>query len=251
MNMLGALTVHPGLPMSELCGEDLAKMLPPSCEYLFIDLTAGRNAFAWMHLRSTMRKLGDTFYRRVLTYTGILMLWAIIAVVMLNAILLTRSRHHVSSLITISSGVVVVFVYVLSAVTVARKLQQTVNEHRLAIKREKMGIDQELLELSPAIMMMMKEQAKVAMGVPPPSMDFDEELMRPLEKLHTVFDSIEEVIGFEDEEMDPVAILDAPANSRLIRATFAIVMTGLFTAVDVYSSSSFQGSYNENGWYDP
>ena len=99
---LGDLVTFPGLSFNEIfsSSEDTKKV--------YIDLQKRLNVFSWMNMRKVLRSFGEAFYLRIQTYTSILIFYSLFCVAILNLIVWTELRHHISTMYLIC--VVIFFV---------------------------------------------------------------------------------------------------------------------------------------------
>ena len=113
---LGDLVSYPGLAFN--------KLFPDSdSSNIFIDLQKRINVFSWMNMRKVLRSFGEAFYLRIQSYTSILIFYSMFCVAILNLIIWTELRHHISTIYVIS--VIIFFISSISlfAIYKAIKLQ--------------------------------------------------------------------------------------------------------------------------------
>jgi hypothetical protein len=91
---------------------------------LYVDLAEGQNAFAWILMRRTLKAFGTSYFNRIQAYVGILFLWALGALAMLNTMLWSKMDHHYTSPLYICMQVFFISVNVLAAITEATKLRE-------------------------------------------------------------------------------------------------------------------------------
>lgn len=229
MQKLWQLVDHPGLMLSV-----------PECEgspvFFLLDLTIGNNAFAWMLLRRSVRRIGSEFFARCLSYIGILFLWAFFAVLILNGILLAHSRHNVASLGVIAGGLSSVSAVVIISMRQADLLQATVCNHRLLLKRAVSQIDQRLVE------------AYSSQGG---SARSGKQLIARLLASHNFLNSANEEIGYDEEILNSIEIFGVPIGMPVVWASFGLISSGLIYAWQQESQMIANGEYTNAGWYLP
>ena len=204
--------------------------------YLFLDLSNANNAFAWHLMRRVLRHICTNFHVRARGYIGILVVLAIVATYGSILILYLRIRHHFATLCLILLSVLAVTSLSISALFQGQALQACVPELILKLKRLRMRLSQEVMQVTGGV----KSDSNEGLAFRSQRLTYLNELLR----------SIEEIIQFEEMEQEPVAIFGATAGPGLISAVFGTIATGLIIACETIYQKKLWRYYDEDGWFD-
>ena len=81
--------------------QNLLKVTKLNLENFEVDLQKRINVFSWMNMRKVLRSFGEAFYLRIQSYTSILIFYSLFCVAILNLIIWTELRHHISTMYVI------------------------------------------------------------------------------------------------------------------------------------------------------
>ena len=140
-NKLGELVKYPGIKISSLFEnhEDENK--------IFINLQKRINVFGWMNIRNVLRSFGETYLYRIESYTSILVFYSLLCVAILNLIVWTEMRHHISSVYLIVAIITCISGISIYSIFKAIKLQSLSQKHRDFIRNEIFIIEEEISEI--------------------------------------------------------------------------------------------------------
>lgn len=218
---LGDLVSYPGLAFN--------KLFPDSdSSNIFIDLQKRINVFSWMNMRKVLRSFGDAFYLRIQSYTSILIFYSMFCVAILNLIIWTELRHHISTIYVIS--VIIFFISSISlfAIYKAIKLQSLSAEHRDYIRNEIFIIEEEIWELQ------LKEKSKNKLD--------------DLKSAKALLEQVDESINYKELIYKPTTIFGYAANNGVMGSVLSIVLTGVLFAIQGFVSTGI--SYDSFGWFN-
>lgn len=218
---LGDLVSYPGLALNKLfSGTDSSK--------IYIDLQKRINVFSWMNMRKVLRSFGEAFYLRIQSYTSILIFYSMFCVAILNLIIWTELRHHVSTIYVIS--VIIFFISSISlfAIYKAIKLQSLSAEHRDFIRNEIFIIEEEIWELQ------LKERPKNKLD--------------DLKSAKALLEQVDESINYKELIYKPTTIFGYSANNGVMGSVLSIVLTGVLFAIQGFVSTGI--SYDSFGWFN-
>ena len=222
-NKLGQMVAFPGLLFSELMqtSGDLIK------SSVYIDLQKRQNVFGWMNIRKVMRSFGEAFFLRVQGYTSILVLYSLLCVAILNVIIWTEMRHHISTIY-----VIVVIGFLISAISLfsiykAIKLQSLSAEHRDFVRNEIFIIEEEIWELK------LKGEHT--------------DRITDLQSAKALLEQVDESINYKELIYKPTTILGYPAHNGVIGSVLGLVLTGFLFAVQGFVSTGIE--YDAFGWF--
>ena len=218
---LGDLVSYPGLAFN--------KLFPDSdSSNIFIDLQKRINVFSWMNMRKVLRSFGEAFYLRIQSYTSILIFYSMFCVAILNLIIWTELRHHISTIYVIS--VIIFFISSISlfAIYKAIKLQSLSAEHRDYIRNEIFIIEEEIWELQ------LKERSKNKLD--------------DLKSAKALLEQVDESINYKELIYKPTTIFGYAANNGVMGSVLSIVLTGVLFAIQGFVSTGI--SYNSFGWFN-
>ncbi|MBN93998.1 MAG: hypothetical protein CL928_07980 [Deltaproteobacteria bacterium] len=235
LSALGKLVQYPGLAMAQLLGtpgpvdqapEGSVASHQPS--HVFVDLKHADNVFAWMNCRKTLRSFGEAYYHRTQVYTSILLGYAFLCMLVLNAIVWGQMEHHVSTIYLIAMLVLSIATISMVSITKATRLQALSRKHRDVIKREVFLHEKHLLELDATTQ---KDEV-------------DE-----LQHAKALLQQVDEMIHFQEEIYKPTTVLGQAASQNVVNSTMGVLLAGLFFAVEGFSSALIE--YDTLGWFLP
>tara|TARA_A100000164_G_scaffold240693_1_gene213942 strand:- start:319 stop:1203 length:885 start_codon:yes stop_codon:yes gene_type:complete len=219
---LGDLVSFPGLSFKDMfrSSKETSKV--------YLDLQKRLNVFSWMNMRKVLRSFGEAFYMRIQSYTSILIFYSLFCVAILNLIVWTELRHHISTMYLIC--VVIFFVSSISlfAIYKAIKLQSLSAEHRDFIRNEIFIIEEEIWEL------------KLQNG--------DKERIVDLTSAKALLEQVDESINYKELIYKPTTILGYAANNGVIGSVLGLVLTGCLFAVQGFVSTGIE--YDAAGWFN-
>lgn len=218
---LGDLVSYPGLAFN--------KLFPDSdSSNIFIDLQKRINVFSWMNMRKVLRSFGEAFYLRIQSYTSILIFYSMFCVAILNLIIWTELRHHISTIYVIS--VIIFFISSISlfAIYKAIKLQSLSAEHRDYIRNEIFIIEEEIWELQ------LKERSKNKLD--------------DLKSAKALLEQVDESINYKELIYKPTTIFGYAANNGVMGSVLSKVLTGVLFAIQGFVSTGI--SYDSFGWFN-
>tara|TARA_B100001996_G_scaffold44153_1_gene31892 strand:+ start:375 stop:2096 length:1722 start_codon:yes stop_codon:yes gene_type:complete len=219
---LGKLITYPGLAINELF-----KNTDKKDSTIFIDLQKRANVFAWMNVRKVLRTFGEAFYLRIQSYTSILIFYSMFCVGVLNFIVWTEMRHHISTMYVIGVIISIIAGISLHAIFKAINLQSLSAKHRDFIRKELFIIEEEIWELK--------------------MNDPDTEKIRELESAKALLQQVDESINYNELIYKPTTIVGYTANNSVIGSILGLVLTGVLFAIQGFVSTGI--SYDGNGWF--
>ena len=221
---LGDIATYPGLLLTSIFQD--SSILKES--RIYIDLQKRVNVFAWMNMRKVLRSFGEAFYLRIQSYTSILIFYSLFCVAILNVIVWSEIRHHISTIYVI--GVIIILISSISifAIFKAIKLQSLSAEHRDFIRNELFIIEEELWELKLA-------------GI-------GEERINDLQSAKALLEQVDESINYKELIYKPTTIFGYAANNGVMGSILSLVLTGVLFAVQGFVSTGI--SYDAFGWFN-
>ena len=218
---LGDLVAYPGLSMNNLFKSG-------GSSRIFIDLQKRINVFSWMNMRKVLRSFGEAFYLRIQSYTSILIFYSLFCVAILNLIIWTELRHHISTMYVIC--VIIFFISSISlfAIYKAIKLQSLSAEHRDFIRNEIFIIEEEIWELKLD--------------------DGNKDRLKDLTSAKALLEQVDESINYKELIYKPTTILGYAANNGVIGSVLGLVLTGCLFAVQGFVSTGME--YDAAGWFN-
>jgi hypothetical protein len=220
---IGDLVKYPGLKFSELFtdSEDTNK------EPIYLDLQKRVNVFAWMNMRKVLRSFGEAFYLRIEGYTSILIFYSLFCVGLLNLMIWTEMRHHISTIFVIVAIIAIISGISLLAMYMAIRLQSLSAEHRDFVRNELFIIEEEIWELKLA-------------NVSP-------ERITDLESAKALLQQVDESINYKELIYKPTTIVGIAANNGVIGSILGLIITGCLLAVQGFVTTGIE--YNAIGWF--
>ena len=220
-NKLGELIKYPGIKITSLFenyqGEDK----------IFIDLQKRVNVFGWMNMRKVLRSFGETFFLRIQSYTSILIAYSLFCVAILNLIIWTEMRHHISTIAVIVVITALISSICLFAIFKAIRLQSLSAQHRDFVRNQIFIIEEEIWELK--------------------LNGSDQEKINDLQSAKSLLEQVDESINYRELIYKPATILGYAANNGVIGSVLGIVLTGCLFAVQGFVSTGIE--YDINGWF--
>ena len=222
-NKLGQMVAYPGLAFAELMRSsgDLKK------NSVYLDLQKRLNVFGWMNIRKVMRSFGEAFFLRVQGYTSILVLYSLLCVAVLNIIIWTEMRHHISTIYVIVAIGFLISSISLFSIYKAIKLQSLSAEHRDFVRNEIFIIEEEIWELK------LKGE--------------HDDRITDLQSAKALLEQVDESINYKELIYKPTTILGYPAHNGVIGSILGLVLTGFLFAVQGFVSTGIE--YDASGWF--
>jgi hypothetical protein len=124
---LGDMVKYPGILVSSIFSDSKAAVA--NNRHIFVDLQRRANVFGWMNARTVLRSFGDALYLRVQAYTSILIFYSLFCIGILNLVVWTEMRHHISTIYVIAMIITIISGISLFAIYKAIKLQSLSEEH--------------------------------------------------------------------------------------------------------------------------
>jgi hypothetical protein len=218
---LGDLVTYPGLSFNKLFSDS-------GSNKIYLDLQKRKNVFSWMNMRKVLRSFGEAFYLRIQSYTSILIFYSMFCVAILNLIIWTELRHHISTIYVIS--VIIFFISSISlfAIYKAIKLQSLSAKHRDFIRNEIFIIEEEIWEL------------KAEGG--------NENKLVDLTSAKALLEQVDESINYKELIYKPTTIFGYAANNGVMGSVLSLVLTGVLFAIQGFVSTGI--SYDTLGWFN-
>jgi hypothetical protein len=223
---IGDLVKYPGLRFSELFSSDEANN--DSKEPIYLDLQKRVNVFAWMNMRKVLRSFGEAFYLRIEGYTSILIFYSLFCVGLLNLIIWTEMRHHISTIFVIVAIIAIISGISLLAMYMAIRLQSLSAEHRDFVRNELFIIEEEIWEL------------KLANASP--------DRITDLESAKALLQQVDESINYKELIYKPTTIVGIAANNGVIGSILGLIITGCLLAVQGFVTTGIE--YDAIGWFN-
>jgi len=235
LSSLGKLVQYPGISMARFLGTDVpggessqAPAVAQQDGHVFVDLKHADNVFAWMNTRKTLRSFGEAYYQRTQVYTSILLGYAFLCMLMLNAIVWGQMQHHVSTIYLIAVLVLSIASISIASIAKATRLQALSRKHRDVIKKEVFLHEKHLLELDAAT---------------------QKDEVEELQHAKALLQQVDEMIHFQEEIYKPTTVLGQAASQNVVNSTMGVLVAGLVFAVEGFSSAVIK--YDAFGWFLP
>ena len=222
---IGELVKYPGLKFSELfeSGEGKETISEP----IYLDLQNRVNVFAWMNMRKVLRSFGEVFYLRIEGYTSILIFYSLFCVGLLNLILWTEMRHHISTIFIIVAIITIISGISMLAMYMAIRLQSLSAEQRDFVRNELFIIEEEIWELKLA--------------------NASQERIIDLESAKALLQQVDESINYKELIYKPTTIVGVAANNGVIGSILGLIITGCLLAVQGFATTGIE--YDAIGWF--
>ncbi len=221
-NKLGELIKYPGAKISSIFDDHKDE------DKIFIDLQKRVNVFAWMNIRNVLRSFGETYLYRIESYTSILVFYSLVCVAILNLIVWTEMRHHISTIYLIVAIITCISGISIYSIFKAIKLQSLSQKHRDFIRNEIFIIEEEISELQDTNMESLK--------------------FKDLKSAKDLLVQVDENINFKELIYKPTTIMGYSANPGVIGSVLGLVLTGCLFAVQGFVSTGIE--YNLSGWFN-
>ena len=218
---IGEMVKYPGLKFSELFESKDDK------KAVYLDLQKRVNVFAWMNMRKVLRSFGETFYLRIEGYTSILIFYSLFCVGLLNLIVWTEMRHHISTIFVIVAIIAIISGISLLAMYKAIRLQSLSAEHRDFVRNELFIIEEEIWELKLA--------------------NASQERIIDLESAKALLEQVDESINYKELIYKPTTIVGIAANNGVIGSILGLIITGCLLSVQGFVTTGIE--YDALGWF--
>jgi hypothetical protein len=222
---LGEMVSFPGLPMDSIFPDNDQSLQKLN---LFIDLQKRINVFSWMNIRKVMRSFGEAFYLRIQSYTSILIFYSLFCVGILNLIVWSEIKHHISTIYIIGLIIFLVSSISIYAITKAIKLQSLSAKHRDFVRNELFIIEEEIWELRQS--------------------NADNERIVDLTSAKALLEQVDESINYKELIYKPTTIFGYAANNGVMGSVLSLVLTGVLFAVQGFVSTGI--NYDNFGWFN-
>ena len=223
---IGDLVKYPGLKFSELFSSDENNIVDK--EPIYLDLQKRVNVFAWMNMRKVLRSFGEAFYLRIEGYTSILIFYSLFCVGLLNLIIWTEMRHHISTIFVIVAIITIISGISLLAMYMAIRLQSLSAEHRDFVRNELFIIEEEIWELKLA--------------------NASQNRITDLESAKALLQQVDESINYKELIYKPTTIVGIAANNGVIGSILGLIITGCLLAVQGFVTTGIE--YDAIGWFN-
>ena len=219
---LGELIKYPGAKISSIFDDHKDE------DKIFIDLQKRVNVFAWMNVRNVLRSFGETYLYRIESYTSILVFYSLVCVAILNLIVWTEMRHHISTIYLIVAIITCISGISIYSIFKAIKLQSLSQKHRDFIRNEIFIIEEEISEL--------QETNK------------DSLKLKDLKSAKDLLIQADANINFKELIYKPTTIMGYSANPGVIGSVLGLVLTGCLFAVQGFVSTGIE--FDAAGWFN-
>ncbi len=223
---LGGLVQYPGVTIASIF--TTSRNPEANKRHVFIDLQKRANVFSWMNARKVLRSFGEAFYLRIQAYTSILIFYSLFCIAILNLIVWTEMRHHISTIYVIVAIITIISGISLFAIYKAIKLQSLSAEHRDFVRNQLFIIEEEIWELKLA--------------------NADQERITDLQSAKALLEQVDESINYKELIYKPTAILGYAANNGIIGSILGLVLTGCLFAMQGFVSTGI--TYDAMGWFN-
>ncbi len=196
-------------------------------ETVFFDKHSPNCINGWVQSRNVVRGFGERFYRRVQSYTSLLISYSVLCVIMLNFMMWTQIPHQAATAVTIAATIFVISFIGSYAMYGAIRLQRTSYLQRAALQEELLSLEVEIGTLS---------QQGADSG----------ELQR-LNTAKNLLQQVDENLNFEELVFRPTSILGNRADSGLVGSVLGLVITGAVLMLQGFASMGI--TYGANGWF--
>jgi multisubunit Na+/H+ antiporter MnhG subunit len=223
---LGDMVKYPGILVSSIVADSKAAVA--NNHHIFIDLQRRANVFGWMNARKVLRSFGDAFYLRIQAYTSILIFYSLFCIGILNLIVWTEMRHHISTIYVIAMIITIISGISLFAIYKAIKLQSLSEEHRDFVRNQLFILEEEIWELKLS--------------------GADNDRIIDLQSAKALLEQVDESIHYKELIYKPTTILGYAANNGIIGSVMGLVITGCLFAIQGFTSTGI--SYDQLGWFN-
>jgi multisubunit Na+/H+ antiporter MnhG subunit len=223
---LGDMVKYPGILVSSIFAD--SKAAEANNRHIFIDLQRRANVFGWMNARKVLRSFGDAFYLRIQAYTSILIFYSLFCIGILNLIVWTEMRHHISTIYVIAMIITIISGISLFAIYKAIKLQSLSEEHRDFVRNQLFILEEEIWELKLS--------------------GADNGRIIDLQSAKALLEQVDQSIHYKELIYKPTTILGYAANNGIIGSVMGLVITGCLFAIQGFTSTGI--SYDQLGWFN-
>ena len=196
-------------------------------ETVFFDKHSPNCINGWVQSRNVVRGFGERFYRRVQSYTSLLISYSVLCVIVLNFMMWTQIPHQAATAVTIAATIFVISFIGSYAMYGAIRLQRTSYLQRAALQEELLSLEVEIGTLS--------QQAA------------ESDQLQRLNTAKNLLQQVDENLNFEELVFRPTSILGHRADSGLIGSVLGLVVTGAVLMLQGFASMGI--AYNTNGWF--
>ena len=196
-------------------------------EFIFLDLQKRKNVFAWMNIRNVLRSFGESYLYRIESYTSILVFYSLFCVAVLNLIVWTEMRHHISTIYLITVIIATIAGISIYSIFKAIKLQSLSQKHRDFVRNEIFIIEEEICEL--------QDQSASEIKI------------KELISAKSLLSQVDENINYKELIYKPTTIMGYSANPSVIGSVLGLVLTGCLFAVQGFVSTGIE--YDLSGWF--
>ena len=207
-------------------GLDL-EMPDGNVEHIFFDKHSPNCVNGWVQSRNVVRGFGERFYRRVQSYTSLLISYSVLCVGLLNFMMWTQISHQAATVVTISMTIFVISFIGSYAMYAAIRLQRSSYLQRAALQQELLSLEVEIGVLS--------------------QQGTSEAEMQRLSTAKTLLQQVDENVNYEELVFRPTSILGYRAEGGLIGSVLGIVITGGLLVLQGFASMGI--TYNAVGWF--
>ena len=158
-----------------------------------------------------------------------LIFYSLLCVAILNIIVWTGMKHHISTVFVIGAVITAVSIICLFAISKAIQLQSLSAKHRDFIRNELFIIEEEIWE--------MKLAGK------------KEERINDLLSAKALLQQVDESINYKELIYKPTTIFGYAANNGVMGSVLGLILTGFLFAVQGFVSVGI--AYNSFGWFIP
>ena len=181
-----------------------------------------------MNTRKVLRSFGEAFYLRIQAYTSILIFYSLFCIAILNLIVWTEMRHHISTIYVIAAIITIISGISLFAIYKAIKLQSLSAEHRDFIRNQLFIIEEEIWEVKLA--------------------NVEAEHIKDLQGAKALLEQVDELINYRELVYKPTSILGYAANNGIIGSILGLILTGCLVAIQGFVSTEI--TYDALGWFN-
>ena len=181
-----------------------------------------------MNIRNVLRSFGESYLYRIESYTAILVFYSLFCVGILNLIVWTEMRHHISTIYLIVAIIVCISGISIYSIFKAIKLQSLSQKHRDFVRNEIFIIEEEICELE-------EENTNV-------------DRLNDLKSSKNLLTQVDANINYKELIYKPTTIMGYSANPGVIGSVLGLVLTGCLFAVQGFVSTGIE--YDTAGWFN-
>ena len=180
-----------------------------------------------MNIRNVLRSFGESYLFRIESYTSILVFYSLFCVAVLNLIVWTEMRHHISTIYLITVIIATIAGISIYSIFKAIKLQSLSQKHRDFVRNEIFIIEEEICEL--------QDQSASEIKI------------KELISAKSLLSQVDENINYKELIYKPTTIMGYSANPSVIGSVLGLVLTGCLFAVQGFVSTGIE--YDLSGWF--